>query len=221
MTIEEKLIKIAENAAKAGGGDITKNPLYYAKIKAFQWAHVAFSEGFDLVMNVRDKPEDMNALLTGTTGIKTVTLICEAEGTVSYAQLIRESTAEILDITDFKPIPTSIAYFVYNSKSIVSILGELDLSSCTVATSAFANATALKAIGFKERTISISLDFHYCKNLSAESIYSIFMGCALEGSFTITFPPYETIKSVYDAVYGEGQFDAQVAFLSNVTFAYS
>ena len=164
MTIEEKLIKIAENAAKAGGGDITKNPLYYARIKAFQWAHVAFSEGFDLVMNVRDKPEDMNALLTGTTGIKTVTLICEAEGTVSYAQLIRESTAEILDITDFKPIPTSIAYFVYNSKSIVSILGELDLSSCTVATSAFANATALKAIGFKERTISISLDFHYCKN---------------------------------------------------------
>lgn len=202
--IEEKGVTVGDGnidtyAEKIGeisaGGDITQNPLYYAKIKGFQWGKVAFPEGFNLVMNVRDKPEDMNALLTGTTGVKTVTLICEAEGTVSYAQLLRESTAETLDITNFKPIPTSIAYVAYNNKSIVSVLGELDLSSCTVATLPFSNATALQDIRFKEGTISIALSFVSCSLLTDESVQSIIDGLAdLTGGTAQKIEFYSTIS---------------------------
>lgn len=207
VAIEEKGVIVGDGtidtypdkvrAISAGGGDITQNPLYYAKIKGFQWSNVAFPEGFNFVMNVINKPDDMNGLLTTTTGLKTVTLICEAEGTVSWAQLIRSSTVEVLDISNFKPTPTSISYIALSSTKLVSIIGEIDMTNCTEAAQAFnIQQGVFKDIRFKRGTISIALSFAYCSLLTAESVQSIIDGLAdLTGGTAQTIEFHSTISN--------------------------
>ncbi len=184
MSIAEKLTTIAENVNKVyeagktagGGGNIEDNPMYFMDIKGFQWQGKAFPEGFDFVVKVRDKPSDMNALLLRATGLKSATLICEAEGTVTYAQLIRENTVETLDLSGFKPKPNNISYLCYNSKNFVSIIGALDFSNVHTATSAFAGASALENIEFVPLTIPLPLNFSSCAKLTHASLMSIING---------------------------------------------
>lgn len=200
MSIANKLVTMAENVNKvyeagkeAAGGEFydkgygegyeagynkaeSENPLYYAYIKAFQWYKVAFPEGFDFVLKLRKKPDDMNALLSGATGLKTVTLICEAEGTVAYSQMVRETTATVLDISGFKPKPKDMSYFAYDAE-LVTIIGALDLSQCTNVTNAFA-ADFLENIEFVPNTIPISISFSYSTKLTHDSLMSIINGLA-------------------------------------------
>ena len=191
MDIANKLVTVAENVNKVYEAGYNKaeseNPLPYIIVKDFQWNKVAFPEGFDFVLKVRDKPSDMNAMLMKTTGIKTVTLVCEAEGTVNYAQLIRESTTKTIDISQFKPKPKELSYFALDAKKLVTILGALDLSNCTKTTMAFGGATALENIEFVPNTIPISIDFSYCKKLTHDSLMSIINGLAVvETTQTLT-----------------------------------
>ena len=166
----------------------SENPLPYISVKDFQWNKVAFPEGFDFVLSLKNKPYTMNALLSGATGLKTVTLICDAEGTTTYAQLVRDTTIDTLDLRNFKPTPSDLSYFVYQAKNLVSILGALDLSNCTKAPSAFAIPNSmLENIEFKPLTIPIPLDFSYCKNLTHDSLMSIINGLAVvETTQTLT-----------------------------------
>ncbi|MBE7026108.1 MAG: hypothetical protein E7410_00860 [Ruminococcaceae bacterium] len=187
MSIAEKLTTIAENEQKVydkgfadgqsqGGGDVTKNPMYYMSVKGFQWQGKVFPEGFEFVLNVLNKPDDMNAMLMRTTGIKNVTLVCEEEGTVSYAQTLRECPVETLDITNFKPKPTSISYFAYIARKLISIYGAFDLSQCTTAVSSFAAANALEDVEFVPNTIKLSMGFTDCEHLTKASLTSIING---------------------------------------------
>lgn len=142
------------------------------------WNGKAFPEGYELVLNLRDAPNGMNAMLTNTTGVKKATLICEAEGTATWAQMVRNSTVETLDITNFKPKPSDMAHFALGNTHIVSIIGKLDLSNCTNTTNIFNNAMALKDIELAENSINISISFASCSHLSDVSIQSIIDGLA-------------------------------------------
>ena len=183
MSIAEKLTTIAENVNKvyeagkaAGGGNIEDSPLYYMSSQGYEWHEVAFPEGFDFVLNLKNKPYTMNAMLHGATGLNTVTLICDAEGTTSYMQLVREATTKTLDLTNFKPKPNDISYMCLDTRNLVSIIGALDLSSCTQATFSFLNAFALENIEFVPLTIPLPLDFSSCPHLTHDSLMSIING---------------------------------------------
>jgi hypothetical protein len=147
------------------------------KVTEFQWNRKTFPTDFDFVLKLRDKPNSMNGMLGFATGLKTVTLICEAEGTTSYAQLIRETPVVTLDLRKFKPTPSSdFSYFARNTKKLVSVLGALDLSNCTNVTNAFSYCSALENIEFVPNTIPISISFSDCKSLTRDSLMSMVNG---------------------------------------------
>lgn len=210
-----------EKGKSQGGGDITQNPLYYATGMQNTWEGATFPEGFDCVVEFKNAPTNMNSMFYKATGVKTITLICNAEGIANFNQVIRDASVEVLDLSKFKPSPSTINYILYGNKVITTIVGELDMSNCTSATYAF-NVSPLKDIRFKEGTVSISVQFNNCKSLSAESYDSIMKGLssAVSGQ-TLTLPAYATVKATYDAVYGEGAWDAMVGEMSNWTIAYN
>lgn len=226
MTTSEKLIKIAENVQKnfeygksqGGGGSDLCN---YLNIADNQWANATFPEGYDFVLRMNKVPRTLNNLLINATGIKTATLVSEIEGAIAWTGVVRSSTVEVLDLTKCKLSPTSISYFALGSEKLVSVLGEIDMSSCTAATLPFNETTALKDIRFKEGTISIALDFKQCTKLSAESYDSIIKGHSKTASVTLTLPAESTVRSVYDTKYGSGAWDAITAQYPNVTIMYS
>jgi hypothetical protein len=156
-----------------------------------------------------------------TTGIKTAKLICDKSGSFVFSGVVRGSTVEVFDITEFKPTPTNLNYFAISNSKLVSVLGELDMTNCTTATNAFNGTTALQEIRFKEGTISIALDFKQCTKLSAESYDSIIKGHSKTASVTLTLPAESTVRSVYNAKFGSGAWDAITAQYPNVTIMYS
>ena len=186
------------NKGKSEGGDnLEDNPLHYISVKDFQWYGVTFPDGFDFVLNVKTKPASMNAMLSGAKGLKSAMLICEAEGTVSYAQLVRESTVEVLDLTKFKPIPTLMNHFAYLSSNLISILGALNLSECTNVSSAFASCTSLTDIEFVPNTIPITISFANSPNLSDASIASIIDGLIMlpEGAASRSLTLHQAVRN--------------------------
>lgn len=206
---------------KAQGGGDAQIIIDNMKLRDFQWQGAVFPEGYDFVFQMNVGTNTINAAFMGTKGIKSVKLICKIVGTVIMNQLVRDSTVEVLDLTEFSLIPSQIPYLASNNTKLVSILGELDLSNCTTATSAFNYTTALENIRFKEGTIGISLDFHWSTKLSAESYDSIIKGHSKEVPVTLTLPAEATVRSVYDAKYGSGAWDAITAQYPNVTIMYS
>jgi hypothetical protein len=211
----------AFEAGKAqGGGDITQNPLYYMNISDNQWRHAAFPEGFEFVLHVKTLPSNINSLLMNTTGVKTAKLICDKSGSFSCSGVVRGSTVEVLDITEFKPTPTNLNYFAITNTNLVSVLGELDVTNCTTATNAFNGTNALKDIRFKEGTISIALDFKSCTKLSAESYDSVIKGHSKTASVTLTLPAESIVRNVFDTKFGSGAWDAITAEYPNLTISY-
>jgi hypothetical protein len=210
-----------EKGKAQGGGGETQNPLYYMVIYPYLWRNQVFPDGYELIVNVKNAPSDMTSLFNASTGLATVTLVCEEEGAMPWAHMLRASAVEIFDITKFTPLPTSINNMANACSNLVSILGVLDLSNCTNATSAFRDTNALKDIRFKEGTISIAIDFKSCEKLSAESYDSIIRGCSKTASFTLTLPAYNTVKTVFDEKYGQRAWGNIISEYPNVTIVYS
>ncbi len=216
LLINEKIPATFEAGKAQGGGDLAD----YLTIQDNQWSNATFPEGYEFVLRMNTIPRTLNNLLYSATGVKTATLICEAEAAIYWTGVVRGSTVEVLDLTRCKLTPTSISYFALGASNLVMILGELDMSSCTSATNSFNSAFLLQEIRFKESTISIALDFHWSTKLSAESYNSIIKGYLKEANVTLTLPPETTVRSVYDAVYGNGAWDAITAEYSNMTISY-
>ena len=229
MTTSEKLIKIAENVQKVfdagksqgGGGDITQNPMYYATTISC-WNSATFPDGYELKLHTKNAPNNLTSMFMYSTGLKSVTLVCEETRSIGWLQTFRGClSVEVFDITNFKVSPNTIQHFANNAKSLVLILGEIDMSNCTNAENAFLNTSALQEIRFKKGTISIALNFKSCTKLSADSYDSIIKGHSKEASVTLTLPAEATVRSVYDAKYGSGAWDAITAQYPNVTIMYS
>ena len=233
MTTSEKLIKIAENVQKnvefgksQGGGGDAQIILDCMGVRAFQWQNAVFPEGFNLVFKMKatngnNNIHDFNASLFGATGIKTAKFICEEYGTILMNQFIRNSSVEVLDLSECNRIPTDISYFAMANTKLIRVLGEIDMTSCTKVTHPFNSTSALEEIRFKEGTITIALDFHWSIKLSAESYDSIIKGHSKTASVTLTLPAETTVRSVFDAKFGSGAWDTITAQYPNVTIMYS
>lgn len=199
--IAENQQKVYEAGKAQGGGGDAQMLIDNMAIRDFQWQNVVFPEGYELVLNFKttngnNNTHSLNAILCGTKGIKTVTLVCEDSGTITMGQMVRDSSVEVVDITNFKRIPTEISYMAMANKKLVSILGELDMSSCTKATHPFNTTTALEEIRFKEGTINVALSFAYSSLLSETSIRSIIDGLAdLTGGTTQKIEFHSTISN--------------------------
>ena len=210
-----------EKGKSQGGGGDAQILLDRMRILDGQWQSAVFPEGYNFVFDFKTKPNTLNAMLMLTTGIKTATLIYEGEGTINCSQLVRSSTIEVLDLSNFRLSPTQLNWFALQNAKLVSVLGEIDMTNCTSATSAFSGTTALQEIRLKEGTISIALDFKSCTKLSAESYDSIIKGHSKTASVTLTLPKETIVRSTYDDFYGTGAWDAITAQYPNVTIMYS
>ena len=116
------------------------------------------------------------------------------ENNINCICILGNDDLELLDLTEFKCYPTSIAYFAYQSKKLVTILGAMDLSKCTTVTLAFTSANALKDIEFVPNSIKISIGFNDSNLLSAISIQSITDGLAdLTGGTAQTLTLHATV----------------------------
>lgn len=205
MDIANKLVAAAENvdkvyeAGKEAAGDEfydkgygegyeagydkaeSVNPLYYANTLNFTFSNMEFEEENSEIICKVLKTGSWNSAFITTSGIKTLKIIYDTQDlSVNFQALVRQSAdLELLDLSEFKCYPTTISYFVYQAKNLVSILGALDLSQCTNVTSAFAAANALENIEFVPNTIPISISFSACTKLTHDSLMSIINGLAV------------------------------------------
>ena len=173
-----------------------ENPFYYATNMDFLFTRTAFSsEKSNIVCKVLNNTKWSTAFAQ-VSGIKTLKIICDTPDLeVNFQALVREcADLELLDLTEFKCYPTSIAYFAYQSKKLVTILGAMDLSKCTTVTLAFTSANALKDIEFVPNSIKISIGFNDSNLLSDISIQSIIDGLAdLTGGTAQTLTLHATV----------------------------
>ena len=214
--IKGNVPKVFEAGKAQGDGNIAD----YLNIQDNQWSNATFPEGYEFVLRMNTAPRTLNNLLMNAKGIKTATLVCEAEAAVLWTGVVRGSTVEVLDVTRCKLSPTNISYFALGASNLVMILGKIDMSSCTAATTSFNDASSLQEIRFKESTISIALDVHWSTKLSAESYDSIIKGYSKEANVTLILPPEATVRSVYNTKYGSGAWDTITAEYSNLTISY-
>ncbi len=183
MSIETKLINIADNVNKVFNAGLSKGEkdaksLYYISMKDFQWHKVEFPKNFNFVLKTAKTPYTCNAMLSGAVNVESVKLECEDKsGTAKMCQAFREMlSVKTIDLRSFNLKFDDISYFVYGSKELTTILGEIDLSLCTNVTSAFNNATSLKNIAFAPKTIKQSIDIHWSEELTHTSLLSILNG---------------------------------------------
>lgn len=85
---------------------------------------------------------------------------------------------------------------------------------------AFEGCTALENLTIVGVIGKTGFDVHWSTLLTAESYHSIITHCSKTASFTITLPPEDTVRSVYDAKYGSGAWDTITAEYSNLTIEY-
>lgn len=86
---------------------------------------------------------------------------------------------------------------------------------------AFEGCTALEYLIIEGVIGKDGFDVHWSILLTAESYHNIITHCSKTASFTIVLPPEETVRSVYDAVYGEDAWDTITAEYPNLTIMYS
>ena len=92
-----------------------------------------------------------------------------------------------VDLSGFNiKIGSSSAMF-QNDIALINIKGEFDFSEATNVSNMFYFCNALKVFRIKENTLSISISFIHCSNLSAETLQSIIDGLAtVESAQTLT-----------------------------------
>lgn len=188
-TIDTYAEKINEISSGDGGSE---NPFYYIGTMEFAFTNVAFPENSEIVCKVLNNTKWYTAF-SKTSGIKSLKIICDTPDlTFNFYALVRESkNLEVLDLSEIKGDINNISYFMYGTKTLKTILGELDLSKCTTS-SAYANAftssnSLLEDIRFVPNTIKLSVSFAYQQYLSGASIQSIIDGLAtVETAQTLT-----------------------------------
>lgn len=230
MNFAEKLIKIAGNVEKnvefgksQGGTDW----LYYANRLNNAFGGVTFPENTEFVGRFKGAA-DYGYMFNNCRNIKSVKMITETPDTVldmtAFCSIgsATTPTLELVDLSEFnKQFKNTFNMFQYQAK-LKTIIGAMDLTSCTNTGNMFRNNSSLEDVEFVEGTICLSINLSACSKLNAKSLHSVLMGLSptVTGQ-TLTLPKYATCKATYDAVYGDGSFDIIVASKTNWTIAYS
>lgn len=233
MTPAEKLIKIAENeqrvydagveAGKAQGGT---DWLYYANRVNNTFGGVEFPENTEFIGRFKGAV-DYGYMFNNCSNLKSVKMITETPDTVLSMVAFcaigsKTPTLELVDLSEFNKQYSNTFNMFSQQTKLKTVLGAMDLTSCTDATNMFKNNGSLEDVEFAEGTISTNLVFSACINLKAQSLNSIMRGHSKTSTgVTLTLPAYDIVKATYDAVYGDGAWDAIAAEYSNITFMYS
>lgn len=136
--------------------------------------------------------------------------------------IIEGSAITRLPIIDTRNI-TALTNFLYNGSQLVSVDKVIlkDDGSQTTTALSFKLLPSLVEIRF-EGVIGANVDISSSIKLSAQSYNSIMTHLSTTSSGkTLTLPNYETVKSTYDAKYGNNAWDTIVANKSNWTIAYN
>ena len=214
-------------AGKAQGGGDGAGLFYYASRLNNAFGGVDFPEDTNFVLTTKNII-DCGYMFNNSHNLKTVKLVNETLDTVlnmtAFCAIGNNSTpyVEMVDLSGFnKQYNATRNMFAFQAK-LKSIIGAMDLTYCTDALHMFRNNFALEDVEFVEGTISVSIDLKSCSSLSAESLHSIVKGLSdtVSGQ-TLTLTKESTIRTTFDAVYGEGAWDTLVASKSNWTIAYN
>lgn len=223
MSIADKLTAVAENVQKvydagraAGGGG--ENPLQYAKTLAGAFNGVAFPEGYELTIDVPNITSLANAFQNAT-GLKKITLKGNtAQNAVGMTYGFRSESLEVFDASEFCLKPSIAVYAFNGASSLMTILGEWDMSELSEVSQVnqmFNKCYALQEVGFKAQTLSLSLSFGNSSKLSDESIQSIVDALA---DMTEQTSPTLTLHATVGAKLTDEQKAAATA--KNWTLAY-
>lgn len=172
----------------ADGVASVPNPLEYARILTKLYTVTEFPANYELKIDV-PFAGDVSYMLENARGITKLTLSGNNNGnTLSFANFIRGCASIVeVDLTNFIVKPSTIQLMCGVAKSLKAIKGVIDLTECTNTTNAFLACSALKEIQFKENSISLSINFSHCANLSTTSVQSIIDGLTtVETAQTLT-----------------------------------
>jgi hypothetical protein len=134
-----------------------------------------------LVLNVK-KIEGFQYCFAKCTGVKSIKIVAEeARTSPIYTSFgFRYTSAEIIDISEWKVKPADVQYLFYEAKSLKSVIGAIDFSECTGATTAWLGGCEnLEDIEIVPNTIKVSLslsDHKSCTKLTKASITSAING---------------------------------------------
>lgn len=197
MSIAEKLTTIVENVpkvyqagydkGKSEGGSV-QNLLEYASSVQGMFQSAVFPTDYELTINIPNASYVTNVFYLAK-GIKKVILKGNVNSkALNFTSMFRAcSDLQEVDFTEFNMTPENIYMIVSQSKKLVSLIGEFDMSKCTNTGYAFGSCPALEEIYFKPETINVSIDFAQSSRLSANSIQSIIDGLAtVETTQTLT-----------------------------------
>ena len=214
-----------------------ENPFYYANSLSQTFA-TTFPENYVAIIRVKKQSHTTGAytyMFNNAKYPKSIKLICEEQTgdainiESSFAKAndsVNTSILEIIDLTEFiKKFSKLRIAFQYQTK-LKSILGALDLSSCTNVTNWLNRCSSLEDIEFVPNTINISISFQWCSKLSKTSITSAING--LDNSVTgqtITFSKTAVNNAFGINVDDESTYTEEFNILrnskSNWTFAYA
>ncbi len=192
----DKIAEVYEAGKSEGGGT---DWLYYATNCNAIYTGAVFPEKAEIVIKVKGAT-NYSFMFNNTQNIKSIKMISETQDTVvdvdrfCTARFDLDKALELVDFTEFNKKYSNIFNMFYNQTKLKTILGAMDLSSCTNTSNAFSSCSALEDIEFEKETIKISIYFTSCSLLSAESIQSIIDGLAdLTGSTAQTLTVHATV----------------------------
>ena len=193
VEMESELRTLLNNTG--GGGN--ELPNWYDYFTNISFAGATFPAGTDVVI---DLPRWNGSIVSfnGAKGMRSIKIKTPfLEGAMTAANYFAytntytgEDVLETIDLSETRTIFTSIQNFVPWRKSLVSIIGEIELSNVTSTSNAFSGCYELKDIRFVKNCINRGVSFSYSSKLSPESVQSIIDGLVdLTGkdALTITF----------------------------------
>lgn len=191
-------------------------PLYYARTLTDIFYLAVFPENYECVIRLQKSVGCYRAFMNAQ-NLKSVKLIADnTEGTVDMSQIIRSTTAEVLDLTKYSRKVTNLSYAFLGASKLKSILGALDCTECTNFSLWLNSASNLEDIEFVPGTIKVSISFQWCEKLTDASLNSIIEGLAdLTGQTAQTL----TLRTGTDARLTEEQKASVTAKNWNLAYA--
>lgn len=190
MSIAEKLVTVAENIPKVynagylkgkseGGGSGT-DYFSYLTDATFSTDISEVTENIELTISRMNNVSQLfnnRALNCEKLTVRTSNTCSSFMNFMSTNDSYVGTIKEVEIIGNTSNVTTFLGAF-NNRKTLEKIIGELDFSSCTNFTNAFANCSALRQITPKANTIKTTISFSKSSNLTDETIQAIIDGLA-------------------------------------------
>lgn len=219
MSIAEKSVISTENAQAIfenqqrvfdKGYEKGTMPIYNMGRIDYAWQSAIFPENTELTLHLKKVAKENSYAFPYSSNLKYLKLIADnvdETQTYSFNYFARECEhLEVLDLTEYARNISSFNYFVYSCKNLKSILGALDISTCTLNSNPFTLCSSLEDIEFVPNTIKSSISFSNCQKLTNKSKQSIFEGLGtVETAKTLTLhSSLKILQSQVDSAYAKG-----------------